>query len=290
MTQLALPLECGYSPFMFNGYGRGDEALKAALHIQDHVSINNLRSDVNNGFHRVTDGQQQITKAIYDAENDVRTDLDSVKVQANQNSLHNLNATRESENHVSAAVNAGTMANLEATREVGQDLIGEICDVSKDALKTGHLLSSEIMGNRFFASQGFSDVRREIAKESCDTRQEILVNRHENDKAEARTRELILTQNQSIQKQIAECCCETKLLLQSQGSQIRELELKQSNSIRELQLATQNDAKQQIIDELRIKCRDSDNEGIKIQINQTNNLVSQLANLVNTIVVKGNHA
>lgn len=145
MTQLGLPLDCVVNPYMMGGFGAynnqgryrddGCDALEAALHVKDSISSNTHRSDTNSGFHRVTDGQQQIVNSIFTAENDIRTDLDSVKNLQNQNSLHNLNATRESKDHVTAAVNAGTIANLEATRNVGEDLSDEICDVAKDSLK-----------------------------------------------------------------------------------------------------------------------------------------------------------
>lgn len=215
----------------------------APCHLNNGHGYNN--QDNNNDL---LAGQREIVKSIYDSENDVRTNLDSI----------------------------GALITDGQSR-----LAHDVTNVSRDVLNTQHDLSKEIGDNKFFTSTGFSDVRQEVAQNryqllqvNNDLSKQIAHLSLENEKSEAKTREELIRgfgdvkldackNTSELARQIAECCCETQKSLLTQSASIRELDLKQSAQTRELALTIENNR-------LRDKCdnneRHSRNGDIEIAI------------------------
>jgi hypothetical protein len=209
---------------------------------------NNHNNNNDDGLLHLLGGQRELTKSVYEAENDIRTNLDSIgSLITDGQSRLTTNVTTVSRDVLNAQHGI--------TKDIGDSKFftsNAISDVRQEIAHTANDVNKEIAHSRLQISQVANDVAQNIAtvKESLSDKFAILL--LENHKAESRTREELLkgfatTQldackntNEitrqasdnfaSLQAKIAECCCETQKALLVQSASIRELALSIENN------------------------------------------------------------
>jgi hypothetical protein len=145
------------------------------------LSYDYNRNNDNNdeGLLHLLGGQRELTKAIYDSENDVRTNLDSVtSLISNGNSQITANVTT-----------------------VSRDVLNAQQGISKDISDVRRELS--VINNNITQQIGY--VLLESQKTASKTNEELL-------KGFASTQLDACKNTAELARQLAECCCETKQL------------------------------------------------------------------------------
>jgi hypothetical protein len=163
----------------------------------------NYNNNNNDGLFHVISGQRELTKDIYNSENDIRTHLD-------------------------ASTNA---------------LTANVTTVSRDVLNAQQGISKDISDVRYELSQFNNDISKQLSHLALENHKAESRTREEMLKGFASTQLDACKNTSELARQIAECCCETQKAILAQSASIRELDLSIENKrLQALVCHTQNNA------------------------------------------------